>query len=411
MSGIILSVNAGSSSLKVSLFGPTADGPRHLATCTVESIGADGTASFNSTVKDISDQEKDVKDVKDHDGALQHILKHLFRTTTSEEDVTRVCHRVVHGGNFKKRVLIDDQSLHHLEALIELAPLHNAPSTALIRSTLKQLPKAKSIAYFDTTFHNSIPPHIYTFPIDQELAQKYGLRKHGFHGISYSFILRNVTQFLKKPAFTTNLIVLHLGSGASVCCIKNGQSLDTSMSLTPLAGLPGGTRSGDIDPTAILHLIKAWSTTVEDAETMLNKKSGWKALTTTSSFGDVVSNQAKDANAKLAFDLFVDRILNFVGAYYLKLEGNVDALVFAGGIGEKSVELRTAIGERCRILGFLYSEELNREKPSQDVVRSISPDSPGGGIGKRILVCQTDEQFEMAYQCTEDSELYDRGEL
>ncbi|KAG8834728.1 hypothetical protein FRC17_007452, partial [Serendipita sp. 399] len=123
MSGIILSVNAGSSSLKVSLFAPTADGPKHLATCSVDSINADATASFKSTVKDISEQEKDLTNVRDHDGALQHVLKHLFRTTTSEEDVTHVCHRVVHGGTFKKRVVIDDKSLHHLEALIELAPL------------------------------------------------------------------------------------------------------------------------------------------------------------------------------------------------------------------------------------------------------------------------------------------------
>jgi acetate kinase len=289
----------------------------------------------------------------------------------------------------------------------------------LIRACLKQLPGAKSIAWFDTTFHRSIPPHIYTYPMDPELAQKYGLRKYGFHGLSYSFIVRNVSAFLRKVHFSklkvlafnnhfsqhisvTNLIVLHLGAGASACCIKNGKSLDTSMGLTPLAGLPGATRSGSIDPTAILHLMnESRETSVHDAEMILNKRSGWKSLTGTTSFGDIVDSI--EPNKKLAFDIFVDRILDFVGAYFLKLSGQVDALVFSGDIGERCPQLRSVVANKCSCLGFVLNESKNRatdERETSKKVRSI------GGVLKQILVCQTDEQYEIAYQCMQDEKLY-----
>lgn len=395
MAGIVLSVNAGSSSLKVSLFAPTFEGPKHLATCTVDAINTD-QPSFTSSVKDINDEEKNVRRVKDHDEALRYILNHLFRTTTSAEDLTHVCHRVVHGGDYQKRQPINEDSLHHLESLIELAPLHNKSSTALIRATLKQLPNATSIAYFDTTFHRSLPRHIYTLPLDRKLADQCSLRKYGFHGISYSFILRNVAEFLQKPESDMNLIIMHLGSGASICCVQNGKSLDTSMGLTPLAGLPGATRSGDIDPTTILHYIRISHASVDTAEEVLNKQSGWKALTGTTSFGDVAKRSNDET--KLAFDLFVDRILNFVGAYYLKLGGQVDALVFAGGIGEKSAELREAVSNQCQCLGFVFDKDRNQRPEGKAPVKALCNMERQGGEGdrkKRVLVCETDEQFEI----------------
>jgi len=285
---------------------------------------------------------------------------------------------------------------------------------------MRQLPNTTSVAWFDTTFHQTISPSIYTFPVNQEIAKKHGLRKYGFHGISYSFILRNVAEFLKKVAFhlhrpytrplmfseptsTTSLIVLHLGSGASACCIKNGQSLDTSMSLTPLAGLPGATRSGSIDPMAILHVMKDSKISVDDAEDILNKKSGWKSLTGTTSFGDIA--KSKDADKRLAFDIFVDRVLDFIGAYYLKLGGQVDALVFAGGIGEKSPELRQAIASKCSCLGFQLYDGMNKSQDGAELAKTVRSISHGG---KYILVCETNEQFEMAYQCMKDDKLYSR---
>lgn len=177
------------------------------------------------------------------------------------------------------------------------------------------------------------------------------------------------------------------------------------MSLTPLAGLPGATRSGSIDPTAILHMMKESNTSIDDAETILNKKSGWKALTGTTSFGDIASSSEPDK--KLAFDIFVDRILDFVGAYYLKLGGDVDALVFAGGVGEKGAKLREAVAQKSRCLGFELDNAKNQSTDESELskpVRSI------GSSKKQILVCKTDEQYEMAYQCMRDDKLYKRGD-
>jgi acetate kinase len=175
------------------------------------------------------------------------------------------------------------------------------------------------------------------------------------------------------------------------------------MSLTPLAGLPGATRSGSIDPTAILYIVKKSNTSIDDAESFLNKKSGWKVLTGTTSFGDIVD--FKDERKKLAFDIFVDRILDFVGAYYLKLGGQVDALVFAGGIGEKSAQLRQAVADKCSCLGFRLDDAKNKSESKAELSKTVR--SIGHGE-KGILVCETNEQFEMAYQCMEDRKLYSR---
>jgi acetate kinase len=174
------------------------------------------------------------------------------------------------------------------------------------------------------------------------------------------------------------------------------------MSLTPLAGLPGATRSGSIDPTAILHLMnESHETSVHDAEMILNKRSGWKSLTGTTSFGDIVDSD--EPNKKLAFDIFVDRILDFVGAYHLKLGGQVDALVFSGGIGERSSQLRAVVANKCSCLGFNLDESKNRSKDPEEISKAVR--SIGGG-SRQILVCQTDEQYEMAYQCMQDERLY-----
>lgn len=173
------------------------------------------------------------------------------------------------------------------------------------------------------------------------------------------------------------------------------------MSLTPLAGLPGATRSGSIDPTAILHMMKQSNTPIEDAENILNKNSGWKALTQISSFGDIVNR--KEPEKQLAFNIFVDRILDFIGAYYLKLGGQVDALVFAGGIGEKSPQLRRAVADRCSCLGFKLDDAQNFRSDEEELSKTVR--SIGHGE-KHVLVCETNEQFEMAYQCMRDQRLY-----
>lgn len=214
---------------------------------------------------------------------------------------------------------------------------------------------------------------------------------------------------LDKSQDSTNIIALHLGSGASACCIQNGKSIDTTMGLTPLAGLPGATRSGDIDPSLVFHFthnagkpsrLSSKDMHLTTAEEILNKKSGWQALTGTTDFG-VISSKAEqgDEKCKLAFDLLVDRILGYIGNYYVKLGGKVDALVFAGGIGEKGAQLREAIVARLDCLGFAIDAEKNK-KPDDQVVAQITK----SGAKHKVLVCQTDEQTEMARQCVQEAD-------
>jgi len=243
---------------------------------------------------------------------------------------------------------------------------HNASSLSIIQAVAHMLPNARNIAYFDSAFHQTLPAHIRTYAIDQKVAARNKLRKYGFHGISYSFILRTVASYLQKPASSTNLIALHLGSGASACAIRQGQSHDTSMGLTPLAGLPGATRSGSVDPSLVFHYTHdagrlapraSKDLHITAAEHILNKQSGWKALAGTTDFG-VISAKALDERdpdherCRLALDVFVDRVLGFVGAYFVALGGQCDALVFAGGIGEKGALLRKRVVDGVKCLGF-----------------------------------------------------------
>jgi acetate kinase len=239
-----------------------------------------------------------------------------------------------------------------------------------------------------------MPDYVKTYAIDQKIAKEKGLRKYGFHGISYSYITRTVANHLGKDVSDLNVIALHLGSGASACAIKNGRSIDTSMGLTPLSGLPGGSRSEDVDPSLIFHLISSASKMspsstknlhISEAEEILNKQSGWKALAGTTDFSKIADPNAPESH-KLAFNMFIDRIVGYVGTYYVKLGGKVDALVFSGGIGEKSPLLRERVIQQCSCLGFTIDLQHNIN-PDQNPVVEI-----GRGQKSRTLVCKTDEE-------------------
>lgn len=199
-------------------------------------------------------KDQEVKqEIKTQQDAFRYLLDELindkdFPLISQKEDIAIACHRVVHGGKYDRPKIITEDTYHNLEALRDLAPLHNASALEIVKYCISALPSTRNIAVFDSEFHQTIPEHVYTYPINQEIAKKNGLRKYGFHGISYSFITRSVAEFLGKKEKDTNLILLHLGSGASACAVRNGKSWDTSMGLTPLAGLPGATRSGSLDP-------------------------------------------------------------------------------------------------------------------------------------------------------------------
>lgn len=302
-----------------------------------------------------------------------------------------------------------------------------------MKACIEALPHASSIAYFDTSFHRSIPLHIASYAINPEVAQKRGLKKYGFHGLSCAsshttrklcahiltymlaadaYILDATAHHLERPVSALNLIVMHLGSGASVCAIRNGVSLDTSMGLTPVSGLPGATRCGVIDPSLVFHYTNragrithdpsaAIDVRVTQAEDILNKQSGWCALTGTADFSEIVRRMRDSVGGqelrdwrgegkwRLAFELFVDRIAGFVGQYYVRLGGRVDALVFSGGIGEKSVELREAVVQSVGCLGFEVDPYANSHVTGKD---GVVIDVGKSKNDRKVLVCRTDEQ-------------------
>lgn len=255
MSKIILSINAGSSSVKISIFlASQGQEPVELAETQVDGLTAPPPRLSYTRAGCRIAKGKDIdKAISSQNDAFQYMLGELindpgFKEINSREDIPIACHRVVHGGDFDRPQIITRATYNQLEDLTDLAPLHNSSALEIVRFCIKELPKTRNVAVFDSQFHQSIPEHIRTYPINQEIAKKNKLRKYGFHGISYSFITRSVAQFLGKKQDQTSLIILHLGSGASACAVKNGRSWDTSMGLTPLAGLPGATRSGSLDP-------------------------------------------------------------------------------------------------------------------------------------------------------------------
>ncbi|KAI1492327.1 acetate and butyrate kinase-like protein [Biscogniauxia mediterranea] len=426
MKKIILSINAGSSSVKISVYSSEQNqDPEKLAETQITGITAP-PAKLTYTRRDETVIKN--REVTERLETQNDAFKILLRTLTedaglpeiaSKSDIAIACHRIVHGGDYTSAQVINQDTLHHLEALTDLAPLHNIKALQIVQSCVAELPGAANVACFDSQFHASIPEHIYTYPIDPVVARKNQLRKYGFHGISYQFITRAVARFLGRAPADLNLIALHLGSGASACAIKNGRSWDTSMGLTPLAGLPGATRSGSVDPSLVFHYasdvgkLSPNSTKdlhISEAEEILNQRSGWAALTGTTDFGAIASASGppEDRAAKnLAFDLFVDRVCGYVGSYYVSLAGRVDALVFAGGIGERSARLRAAVAAQAGCLGFAVDARRNEAvsgAPGEagEAVRDVGRE----GARHRTLVCFTDEQFEMARGCAEDPELW-----
>ncbi|KZT39556.1 acetate kinase [Sistotremastrum suecicum HHB10207 ss-3] len=421
MSQLILSANSGSSSLKITVFEIDSDtsnndGVKAIAVSSISNLSSskptfslkflspptsDATADNGKDEKATpKDEKEEVPEINDHKSAFEHFLDRLKKNGLDVGRISHVCHRIVHGGRYQKPTEISEDAMHRIEALSSLAPLHNGPALSLIEACFALLPESQSIAYFDSVFHISIPQHISSYAIDQKIAYEKGLKKYGFHGLSYSFINRKVAEFIGKDASSCNFILAHLGSGASICAIKDGKSYDTTMGLTPLDGLPGATRSGGVDPSLIFHYTSSAGrldqtatkdlhvTEAQQAEHILNSNSGWKSITGTTNFGTIASERHSSPPHALAWNIFVDRVIGYIGNYYVKLGGRVDALVFAGGIGEKSANLRAEVVKKVECIGFEVDER--NESAGKEVVE---------WIGKNVIVCQTDEQLEMARQC------------
>lgn len=425
MSKTILSINAGSSSVKVSVYSlPEQNGnnpprPQELAQISISGLTAPPTTITYSRGDQKIKSSEQTPSISGPEDAYEHILSTLISdpdlpALQKPDDVHYACHRIVHGGDYTTPVRIDQDTYHHLSALSELAPLHNAGALSIATAVHKACPSATNLAFFDSAFHATMPAASQTYAIDPAIAKRNKLRKYGFHGLSYAFITHAVAAYLAKPASRTNLIACHLGSGCSVTAIRAGRSLDTSMGLTPLSGLPGATRSGDVDPSLIFHFTNhagdlAPKATADmhltTAEQILNQESGWKSMTGTTDFGAITSRAAEgDEWCALAEEVLVDRLVGFIGGYFVKLGGEVDGLVFAGGIGEKGADVRKKVVERLGCLGFEVDGGRNEGLKGEGVVENIGVE---GGKYK-VLVVQTDEQGEMARQA---GEMIGKGEV
>lgn len=296
-----------------------------------------------------------------HQHAINRIVD-LMDTLGLSKDIVAVGHRIVHGGEkFTSTVRIDDKVLAEIESLSDLAPLHNPAGAKGIQASMLAFPELPQFAVFDTAFHQTMPRKAFTGAIAHELYEQYGIRRYGFHGTSHYYVSREAAKMLGKKAEESNFISVHLGNGASVCAIRDGQSVDTSMGFTPLAGLMMGTRSGDLDPGIIEFLMKkGWSQ--EQVFEALNKKSGFLGVSglTSDARGILDAMEQGHEGAKLAFEVFTYRVAKYIGSYLIPLD-SLDAIIFTGGIGENSLPIRREILNNLKLLGFVEDEKGNEE--------------------------------------------------
>lgn len=354
----ILSVNAGSSSLKFQLLEMPAQ--TVIAKGLVERIGfEDGI--FNIKFEDQKIEK--VLPIKDHSVAVQLLLESLLdlKIVSNYDEISGVGHRVVHGGEkFDRSVVVTPEVLAEIEALSDLAPLHNPANALGIKAFMKELPHAVSVAVFDTAFHQTMDKDAYLYPVKYDWYTKYGVRKYGFHGTSHQYVAERCAELLEKPLADTKIITVHIGNGGSLAAVKGGKSVDTTMGFTPLAGIMMGTRSGDIDPAVLPFVMEKENLTIDQVVNALNKESGLYGVSGVSSdMRDILKLVAEgDERGTTAFNLYIKRICDYIGSYFLYLNG-VDAIVFTAGIGENSMPVRKAIVDRLGALGIQLNEEAN----------------------------------------------------
>ena len=390
MSFHVLVLNAGSSSLKYSLVD--AETGATPATGSVERIGESRGELRHSTGDGRHTSDREFPTVEE---ALAAVLDAFSAHGPSLQDaeVAAVGHRVVHGGTrFAEPALVDDALIEEVRRLVPLAPLHNPANLEGLRVARKLFPDVPQVAVFDTAFHQTMPPVAYTYAIPLTWREEHRIRRYGFHGTSHAFVSREAARLLGKPVDETNLIVLHLGNGASAAAIRGGRSVDTSMGFTPLEGLVMGTRSGDLDPAVHAHLHRELGWSIDAVDSALNRESGLKGLTGHNDFREVLALRAQgDEAARLAFDVYAYRIRKYVGAYVAVL-GTVDAVVFTAGVGQHSPELRAASLAGLELLGIEIDQARNTGPLRDPSV--VSTDASR----VQVLVVPTNEEWEIARQ-------------
>ncbi len=385
----ILVINCGSSSLKYQLIDSESE--KVLAKGLCERIGIDGRLTYSP-----AGGEKEVTDapMPTHTEAIQLVLDALTNEKTgvikSLDEVGAVGHRLVHGGEkFACSAVITDEMIAAVEECNDLAPLHNPANLIGVDACKKCMPGVPMVGVFDTAFHQTMPKEAYMYALPYEYYEKYKVRRYGFHGTSHSFVSKRTAEFLGKNVEDMKIIVCHLGNGSSISAVKGGKSIDTSMGLTPLEGVPMGTRSGDIDPAILEFLAKKENMDIFQLTAMLNKKSGVFGVSdgVSSDFRDL-ENAAAEGNdkAQLARDVFAYNVAKYVGAYAAAMNG-VDAIAFTAGVGENDKNVRKAVIERLGFLGIELDEEANSKRGEDNIISTAD---------SKVTVCVIPTNEELA---------------
>ena len=357
----ILVLNCGSSSLKYQLLNM--DTAQVIAKGTYERIGEQSFV----THKVNGEKHKFEHPVKNHkeaiDFMIELLLKPEYNTIKDLSEIDGIGHRVAHGGDkFSSSVVIDEDVISKIDECSALAPVHNKAAIVGIRAAMEAMPGKPNIAVFDTVFHQTIPEERYMYPIPYKYYEKYGIRKYGFHGTSHKYVSRRIAELLGKPVEELKTIVCHLGQGASLCAVKNGKSVDTTMGLTPLGGVPMCARSGDLDPSIVTYIMKNENLSSDEMEMILNKESGTLGVSGVSpDFRDIEAEADKGNNrAKLALEMYSYKVAQFIAQYIVALDG-LDVITFTAGIGENQWTIRERICKYLKCFGVEIDENKNKE--------------------------------------------------
>lgn len=389
MSKLILAINTGSSSLKFQLIRMPEE--KLVTKGLIERIGLKDSI-FTVEVND--EKVKEVRDIKDHEEAVNIMLdsfeKHGFIENIN--DIEGTGHRVVHGGElFPTSALVTDEVEKQIESLSELAPLHNPANLMGIRAFKKLLPNIPHVAVFDTSFHQTMPEQAYLYSLPYQYYEDYGIRKYGFHGTSHKYVSQRAAELLGKPIEELRIITCHIGNGASIAAIDGGESIDTSMGFTPLAGVTMGTRSGNIDPALIPFIMEKTNKSAEEVLNVLNKESGLLGISGTSSDLRDLEGDAQEGNkrAQIALDVFAERIHKYIGSYATRMHG-VDVIVFTAGVGENSDVVRAKVLEGLEFMGVYWDPKKNEGLRGKEAFINY-PHSP-----VKVLVIPTNEEVMIA---------------
>ncbi|AYD40032.1 acetate kinase [Clostridium fermenticellae] len=387
----ILVINCGSSSLKYQLINMEDESV--LAKGLVERIGIEGSVL---THKVNGEKVKIEQPMEDHKIAIKLVLDALIDekhgVIKDMSEISAVGHRVVHGGEkYAESVLIDDNVMKAIEDCVDLAPLHNPPNIIGINACKELMPDTPMVAVFDTAFHQTMPNYAYMYALPYDLYEKYGIRKYGFHGTSHRFVSKEAARMLGKDLRDLKIITCHLGNGASLCAIKDGKSIDTTMGFTPLAGLVMGTRCGDIDPAVVTFLMNKLNMSAAEIDKLINKESGVLGLSGLSSdFRDLGEAQENgNERAKLALDVYYYRVISYIGQYVAALNG-VDCIVFTAGLGENAADGRERICKGLKYLGIEIDDANNSSARGKAMEISTSASKV------KVLAIPTNEELMIA---------------